>query len=108
MKFLIPTVGVAVLVGALFFTKNNSSTDVLLCPSEYPTTEAATASFQAFSDNYYAEHPNADASGMLEARIDFYISHRCTQELEAYRQAQAGTADPATMERIDKAIRESM
>ncbi len=105
MKFLVPAIGVAVLVGVLFFTKNDSPTGALLCPSGYPTTEAATASFQAFSDNYYAEHPGASVSDMLEARIDFYVSHHCTQELEAYRQAQAGTADSATMERIDEVLR---
>lgn len=101
MKFLLPTIGMAVLVGALFFAKKPDS---LLCPSQYPTAEEATASFQTFSNNFYSTHPGASTSDLLKARYDFYVSHNCTQELAAYKQAQDGTADPGTMGRIDAAI----
>lgn len=106
MKFLLPTIGVAILAGAIFFAKAGNPADSLKCPSAYPTAEEATASFQTFSNNYYTSHPGASVSDLLKARYDFYVSHNCTQELDAYKQAQDGTADPGTMGRIDEAIRQ--
>lgn len=90
--------GVTVLV---FFSlsKRDAYAD-LLCPTQYPTAEAAATGFQQFSDQYYAAHPNGSLQDMLAARIDFYKSHNCTVELERYQQAMDGTADPAAMAKI--------
>ncbi len=75
-----------------------------LCPSQYPTAEAATASFQKFINDFYDTHPGASLGDVMSARHDFYVSHNCTEELAAYKQYQEGKADPATVARIDSAI----
>ncbi|MEI6863877.1 MAG: hypothetical protein WCK46_00685 [Candidatus Adlerbacteria bacterium] len=78
--------------------------DSLRCPSQYSTDAEAAAAFKTFSDDYYANHPNATMGEMLQARIDFYTTHHCTEELQRYKQAAAGEADKATMDTIDAAI----
>ncbi len=93
---------VAGCVAIVYYTSRPA--DSLLCPSAYTTTEEATASFQAFTNNFYDAHPDASLSDLAAARHDFYVSHHCTQELAAYQQAVDGNADPATMKMIDQAI----
>lgn len=78
----------------------------LLCPSQYSTAEAAAASFQTFVTDYEAIHPNATMHEILDARVAFYQSHHCTQELERYQQAMSGTADPAGMATVNAAIQD--
>jgi hypothetical protein len=105
MKYLLPGIALLALSALLFIPKTK---DNLLCPSQYRTAEASVAGFQKFSNDFYASHPNATPGDMLQARLDFYTSHHCTQELEAYKQADEGKADPDTMARIDAGIQESI
>lgn len=106
-KFIVIILCVLVLAGLItisFRAHIKVLSDNLLCPSAYPTAEEATASFQTFSNNFYNAHSGASVGDLLKARYDFYVSHNCTQELAAYKQAQDGTADPATMQKIDTVI----
>ena len=101
----------AVLVLTVMYLRSPASSKVandLLCPSQYTTAETAAAGFQEFSDQFYTTHPDARMSDMLHSRIDFYISHHCTLELQRYQQAMDGKADPTTMKIINTAIQRAI
>jgi len=106
---LVAAVGAYVAFLATYGAAGGSTVvaDDLRCPSEYPTAEEAAIAFAVFTDKYHKGHPDVTLGDMLEARIHFYVSHHCSEELDRYRQAAAGEADKATMDMIDEAIREA-
>ncbi len=102
---ILAVITTVIVVSARF--PSHQIADNLLCPTQYPTAEAATAGFQSFSDQFYAARPNATLGDMLRAREDFYVSHNCTVELQRSQQLKDGKADPTTMEMIDGVIRQA-
>jgi hypothetical protein len=76
----------------------------LRCPDDYKTVDEATVAMNVFTNNFFDAHPSASLTEWGNARYQFYIDHHCTAAIQRYDQAQAGKADKATMDKIDKSI----
>lgn len=101
----------AVAVGGYVFASYSSpdqhfkrTSDGYLCPDSYQTDDEATGAMNAWTTAYFDNHPNATIAEWGEARRQFYIDHNCTAALQREEMVKNGTADKATMDRIDSVL----
>ena len=79
-----------------------------VCPDDFATGEEQVVATNAWTNSYFDGHPDANLTDWANARRAFYVENHCTASLQRIEDAEAGKGDPATMEMVNKVIRDAV
>ena len=77
----------------------------LRCPGDYEDVNKRAKALFAFTNDFYAENPQASGDDYATARIDFYITHRCYDSLQDYGYGLDGPITPQIRQQLIETMR---
>ncbi len=77
----------------------------LRCPGDYEDVNERARALFAFTNDFYAENPQASGTDYETARMDFYITHRCYDSLRDYGYGLDGPITPQIRQQLIDTMR---